>query len=120
MSTAISVKSCTMLAVQADGTAITTIEGLAAADGTLHPMQEMFREHHALQCGFCTPGMVMSAIDLVNSRIRSGITEKEIREGLEGNLCRCTGYHNIVKAIAAAHPLMHAKAANNTPRATGR
>jgi carbon-monoxide dehydrogenase small subunit len=105
----ISAKSCTMLALQAQGCAITTIEGLAAADGTLHPMQEMFREHHALQCGFCTPGMVMSAIDLIN-RHPGGITEQEIREGLEGNLCRCTGYHNIVKAIAAAHPLMHAKA----------
>jgi carbon-monoxide dehydrogenase small subunit len=104
------VKSCTMLALQADTAAITTIEGLAAADGTLHPMQEMFREHHALQCGFCTPGMVMTAIDLVESH-PAGITEKEIREGLEGNLCRCTGYHNIVKAIAAAHPLMHAQAA---------
>ena len=103
-------KSCTMLAVQANGTAVTTIEGLAAADGTLHPMQEMFREHHALQCGFCTPGMVMSAIDLVMSH-PEGLSEQEIREGLEGNLCRCTGYHNIVKAIAAAHPLMHAKAA---------
>ena len=105
----ISAKSCTMLAVQANGCNIVTIEGLAAADGTLHPMQEMFREHHALQCGFCTPGMVMSAIDLVNSN-PDGLTEKEIREGLEGNLCRCTGYHNIVKAIAAAHPLMHGKA----------
>jgi aerobic carbon-monoxide dehydrogenase small subunit len=104
----ISAKSCTMLAVQADGHSITTIEGLAAADGTLHPMQEMFREHHALQCGFCTPGMVMSAIDLVN-RHPGELSEQEIREGLEGNLCRCTGYHNIVKAIAAAHPLMHGK-----------
>ena len=104
----VSAKSCTMLAVQAAGTSVTTIEGLAAADGTLHPMQEMFREHHALQCGFCTPGMVMSAIDLVNNH-PAGLTEQEIREGLEGNLCRCTGYHNIVKAIAAAHPLMHAK-----------
>ena len=103
-------KSCTMLAVQADGAKVTTIEGLAAADGTLHPMQEMFREHHALQCGFCTPGMVMSAIDLVMANPQ-GLTELEIRAGLEGNLCRCTGYHNIVKAIAAAHPLMHAKAA---------
>ncbi len=103
-------KSCTMLAVQADGAKVTTIEGLAAADGTLHPMQEMFREHHALQCGFCTPGMVMSAIDLVMAN-PAGLTEQQIREGLEGNLCRCTGYHNIVKAIAAAHPLMHAKAA---------
>jgi carbon-monoxide dehydrogenase small subunit len=106
----LSVKSCTQLALQADGTSITTIEGLAEADGTLHPMQEMFREHHALQCGFCTPGMVMTAVDLVQSH-PDGLTEKEIREGLEGNLCRCTGYHNIVKAIAAAHPLMHAEAA---------
>jgi aerobic carbon-monoxide dehydrogenase small subunit len=105
-----SAKSCTMLALQADGCAVTTIEGLAAADGTLHPMQEMFREHHALQCGFCTPGMVMSAIDLVKSH-PEGLTEKQIRQGLEGNLCRCTGYHNIVKAIAAAWPLMHGKAA---------
>ncbi len=106
----VSVKSCTMLAVQANGARVTTIEGLAAADGTLHPMQEMFREHHALQCGFCTPGMVMSAIDLVNSNPQ-GLSEAEIRHGLEGNLCRCTGYHNIVKAIAAAQTLMHAKAA---------
>jgi carbon-monoxide dehydrogenase small subunit len=104
----ISAKSCTMLALQADGTNVVTIEGLAAADGTLHPMQEMFREHHALQCGFCTPGMVMSAIDLVNSH-PEGLSEEQIREGLEGNLCRCTGYHNIVKAIAAAWPLMHGK-----------
>jgi carbon-monoxide dehydrogenase small subunit len=105
----ISAKSCTMLALQATGTNVLTIEGLAKPDGTLHPMQEMFREHHALQCGFCTPGMVMSAIDLVNNH-PDGITEQEIRDGLEGNLCRCTGYHNIVKAIAAAHPLMHGKA----------
>ena len=101
-----SVKSCTMLALQAEGCKVTTIEGLAAADGTLHPMQEMFREHHALQCGFCTPGMVISAIDLVNSH-PEGLTEDEIRHGLEGNLCRCTGYHNIVKAIDAAQKLMH-------------
>ena len=105
-----SAKSCTMLALQADGTSVTTIEGLAAADGTLHPMQEMFREHHALQCGFCTPGMVMSAIDMVNSHPQ-GLTEEQIRHELEGNLCRCTGYHNIVKAIAAAWPLMHGKVA---------
>ena len=103
-----SVKSCTMLAVQADGAEVTTIEGLAAADGTLHPMQEMFREHHGLQCGFCTPGMVMSAIDLVESH-PEGLTEQQIRDGLEGNICRCTGYHNIVKAIAAAWPLMHGR-----------
>ncbi len=105
-----SVKACTMLALQAEGASVLTIEGLAASDGTLHPMQEMFREHHALQCGFCTPGMVMSAIDLVNLHPQ-GMTEQEIREGLEGNLCRCTGYHNIVKAIAAAWPLMQGKIA---------
>ena len=104
----LAVKSCTMLAVQADGARVTTIEGLAAADGTLHPMQEMFREHHALQCGFCTPGMVMTAVDLVATH-PDGLTEEQIRHGLEGNLCRCTGYHNIVKAIAAAWPLMHGK-----------
>ena len=103
-----SVKSCTMLAIQANGADVLTIEGLAKPDGTLHPMQEMFREHHALQCGFCTPGMVMSAVDLVNLH-PEGLTEDEIRHGLEGNLCRCTGYHNIVKAIAAAWPLMHNK-----------
>ena len=100
-----SVKSCTMLALQAAGSDVLTIEGLAAADGTLHPMQEMFREHHALQCGFCTPGMVMSAIDLVKLHPQ-GMTEDEIRHGLEGNLCRCTGYHNIVKAIDAAQRIM--------------
>ena len=104
-----SVKACTVLAVMCEGADILTIEGLAAADGTLHPMQEAFREYHALQCGFCTPGMVMSAIDLVKKH-PDGISEKEIREGLEGNLCRCTGYHNIVKAIAAAAPVLHGKA----------
>ena len=104
-----SVKSCTILALQAAGASVTTIEGLAKPDGTLHPMQEMFREHHALQCGFCTPGMVMSAIDLVESH-PEGLSEQQIRHGLEGNLCRCTGYHNIVKAVAAAWPLMHGKA----------
>ena len=103
-----SVKACTILAVQADGAEITTIEGLAAADGTLHPMQEAFREYHALQCGFCTPGMVMSAIDLVRKH-PSGLSEQEIRDGLEGNICRCTGYHNIVKAIAAAADVMNGK-----------
>ena len=101
-----SVKACTMLAMQADGASVITIEGLATPDGTLHPMQEMFREHHALQCGFCTPGMVMSAIDLVQMH-PEGLSEDEIRHGLEGNLCRCTGYHNIVKAIDAAQKLMH-------------
>jgi carbon-monoxide dehydrogenase small subunit len=96
----LSVKSCTMLAVQADGADVVTIEGLAAPDGTLHKMQAAFHEHHALQCGFCTPGMVMSAIELVE-RNPAGLTDQEIREGLEGNLCRCTGYHNIVRAVAA-------------------
>ncbi|MBJ7252025.1 MAG: (2Fe-2S)-binding protein [Acetobacteraceae bacterium] len=103
-----SVKSCTTLAVMCQGANVSTIEGLAAADGTLHVMQEAFREYHALQCGFCTPGMVMSAIDLVNKH-PNGITEQQIREGLEGNLCRCTGYHNIVKAIAAAAEVMQGK-----------
>jgi len=101
----ISVKSCTLLAVQADGAEVTTIEGLADGD-RLHPMQEAFREHHGLQCGFCTPGMVMSAVDLV--RVNPTPSEQEIRHWLEGNLCRCTGYHNIVKAILAAAPAMKA------------
>ena len=94
-----SVKSCTVLAVAADGADITTIEGLAHG-GTLHPMQEAFRENHALQCGFCTPGMVMAAVGLLNENPNP--TEDQVRTGLEGNLCRCTGYHNIVKAILAA------------------
>jgi carbon-monoxide dehydrogenase small subunit len=106
-----SVKACTTLAVMCEGAKVTTIEGLAAADGTLHPMQEAFREYHALQCGFCTPGMVMSAIDLVQKNPQ-GLSEREIREGLEGNLCRCTGYHNIVKAIAAAQEVMHGRRAS--------
>ena len=93
-----SVKSCTLLAVQADGARVTTIEGLAT-DGHLHPMQEAFRQHHALQCGFCTPGMVMSAIELVGRSPDPG--DAEIRAWLDGNLCRCTGYHNIVVAIKA-------------------
>ncbi len=99
-----SVKACTVFAVQADGASVTTIEGLAAADGTLHPMQAAFREHHALQCGFCTPGMVMSAIDLVKTN--PAPTERDVRVGLEGNLCRCTGYHNIVKAVLAGAEAM--------------
>jgi len=98
------VKSCNVLASQADGADIVTIEGVAKADGTLHPMQEAFRQHHGLQCGFCTPGMVMSAIDLVKTTPNP--TEAQIREGLDGNLCRCTGYHNIVKAIQAASASM--------------
>jgi carbon-monoxide dehydrogenase small subunit len=110
-----SVKACTMLAVQCEGADVVTIEGLAAPDGTLHPMQEAFREYHALQCGFCTPGMVMSAIDLVQ-RNPQGLSDREIREGLEGNLCRCTGYHNIVRAIAAAQQVMHGKV-KELPRA---
>ena len=93
------VKSCNMLAAQAAGKAVTTIEGLAAADGTLHPMQAAFRACHGLQCGFCTPGMVMSAVQLLKDH--PGATEQQIREGLEGNLCRCTGYHNIVRAVSA-------------------
>ena len=99
-----SVKSCTTLALQANGGTVTTIEGLAAADGTLHPMQEAFRDNHGLQCGFCTPGMVMSAIDLVQNH--PNLSEAEIREGLEGNICRCTGYHNIVKAVKAGAQAM--------------
>jgi carbon-monoxide dehydrogenase small subunit len=91
------VKSCSMLAVQANGADVTTIEGLAPPDGELHPMQAAFRECHGLQCGFCTPGMVMAAVQILKDR--PAATEAEIRLGLEGNLCRCTGYHNIVKAI---------------------
>ena len=92
------IKSCNVLAIQAQGGTVVTIEGLAAADGTMHPMQAAFKECHGLQCGFCTTGMVMSAIDLVARH--PGADEKTIREELEGNLCRCTGYHNIVKAVA--------------------
>jgi len=94
-----SVKSCTILAAQANGARVTTIEGLANG-GDLHPVQEAFREHHGLQCGFCTPGMVMSAVDLLQKN--PSPSDADIREWLEGNICRCTGYHNIVKAIAAA------------------
>ena len=100
------VKCCNMLVLQAQGAAIVTIEGITPADGTLHPMQEAFREHHGLQCGFCTPGMVMSAIDL--ARRHSSLTEETVRAELDGNICRCTGYHNIVKAIQAG-----AKASRN-------
>ncbi|MGE3620265.1 MAG: (2Fe-2S)-binding protein [Acidimicrobiia bacterium] len=95
-----SVKSCTVLAVQADGCELTTIEGLADGDGTLHPMQAAFHEHHGLQCGYCTPGMVLAAVSLLAEV--PDPTEAEVRAGLEGNLCRCTGYHNIVKAVLAA------------------
>jgi len=93
------IKSCTAFAVSCESASITTIEGLAA-NGQLHPMQEAFREHHALQCGFCTPGMIMAAVDIVH-RKGAKLDEKTIREQLEGNLCRCTGYHNIVRAVAA-------------------
>ena len=98
-----SVKACTMLAIQAQGADVTTIEGLAD-NGTLHPMQEAFRQNHGLQCGFCTPGMVMSALDLVARN--PDPTDPEVREWLEGNLCRCTGYHNIVKSILAGAAAM--------------
>jgi len=98
-----SAKSCTLLAVQAEGAEVMTIEGLANGD-ELHPMQAAFKEHHGLQCGFCTPGMVMSAVDLVKKKPKA--SEHEIREWLEGNICRCTGYHNIVKAIQHAQQTM--------------
>ena len=98
------VKSCSMVAMQAQGADIVTIEGIAKADGTLHPMQAAFKEHHGLQCGFCTPGMVMNAIDFAKGHANP--SEEEIRAALEGNLCRCTGYHNIVKAISAGAKAM--------------
>jgi len=104
----IAAKSCTTLALQCEGAHITTIEGLAKPDGTLHPMQEAFREHHALQCGYCTPGMIMSALDIVRRRGHE-LDDHTIREQLDGNLCRCTGYHNIVKAIAAGAKAMSQK-----------
>ncbi|RZO31044.1 MAG: (2Fe-2S)-binding protein [SAR116 cluster bacterium] len=98
-----SVKSCTMLAAAAEGASVTTIEGIAPGDG-LHPMQQAFHENHGLQCGFCTPGMVMAAIELVKDNPNP--SETEIREGLEGNICRCTGYHNIVKSVQAGARMM--------------
>lgn len=100
----IAVKSCTMLAAQAEGTKVTTIEGVAKADGTLHPMQAAFRENHGLQCGFCTPGMIMSSLDIV--RRHPNPSEETVRHELEGNLCRCTGYHNIVKSVVAGAKAM--------------
>lgn len=99
------VKSCTVLAVQADGSEVLTIEGLAK-DGVLHPMQQAFHEKHALQCGFCTPGMIMASIDFVNGSGKSDLSEQEVREGIEGNLCRCTGYQNIVAAVQLAAKTM--------------
>ncbi|SFV08033.1 carbon-monoxide dehydrogenase small subunit [Methylobacterium sp. 174MFSha1.1] len=98
------IKACTVLAVQCDGRSVTTIEGLASG-GELHPMQAAFREHHGLQCGYCTPGMIMTAVDLVR-RKGNALDEQTIRHELEGNICRCTGYHNIVKAIAAGAETM--------------
>ncbi len=101
----VSVKSCTMLAIQADGAEVTTIEGISDGEN-LHPMQEAFHEQHGLQCGYCTPGMVMSAIELVATN--KDLSEQDIREGLEGNICRCTGYYNIVKAVqTAANKMQH-------------
>jgi carbon-monoxide dehydrogenase small subunit len=101
-----SAKACTLLAAQLEGASVTTIEGVAGADGKMHPMQEAFRDNHGLQCGFCTPGMVMSAIDL--AKTNPDASEHEIREWLEGNICRCTGYHNIVKSIQAGSAAMQA------------
>ena len=100
-----SVKSCTVLALQADGSAVTTIEGLAD-EGVLHPVQEAFHQHHGLQCGYCTPGMVLATVSLLEELPNP--TEREVREGLEGNLCRCTGYHNIVESVLAAAGTMQA------------
>jgi carbon-monoxide dehydrogenase small subunit len=100
------IKSCNMLALQAEGAQITTIEGLAQ-NGTLHPMQEAFRDNHGLQCGFCTPGMVMAAVSLVKGK--TNLSDEEIRHGLDGNICRCTGYHNIVKAVKAGAQAMGGK-----------
>ena len=107
-----SVKSCSVLAVQADGATVTTIEGLADGE-TLHPVQQAFHECHALQCGFCTPGMIMQAVDLLNDI--PDPTEAQIREGIEGNLCRCTGYQNIVKAIQSAAQAGHAASSHAVP-----
>ena len=98
------VKSCTILALQAQGAQVTTIEGIGGADGSLHPMQAAFQQHHGLQCGFCTPGMVMNAIDLVRSN--PAPTEADVRSGMDGNLCRCTGYHNIVRAVLSGAAAM--------------
>ena len=111
-----SVKSCSILAVQADGHEVTTIEGLAS-NGELHPMQRTFHENHALQCGFCTPGMIMQAIDFLGDN--PDPTEEEVREGIEGNLCRCTGYQNIVRAVQGAAQKMKPGAPAETPATAG-
>jgi aerobic carbon-monoxide dehydrogenase small subunit len=103
------IKSCTVLALQLEGADVLTIEGLAEPDGPLHPMQEAFRENHGLQCGYCTPGMIMTAVDMVR-RKGHDLDDRTIREELEGNICRCTGYHNIVKAIAAGAKAMRGEA----------
>ena len=100
------IKSCSILAAQADGADIVTIEGIARTDGELHPMQAAFKQHHGLQCGFCTPGVVMNAIDFATRNPAAG--EREVRESLDGNFCRCTGYHNIVKAVVAGSKAMAA------------
>ena len=107
------VRSCLTFAVQAQGAELSTVEGLAAPDGTLHPLQEAFREHHGLQCGFCTPGVLMTAIYFL--RENPAPTEREIREGIAGSLCRCTGYEGIVRAIAAAAPVLAGSAPSPTP-----
>src|SRR5687767_15850541 len=109
------VKSCTVFAVQADGSEVTTIEGIAPQGGPLHPMQKAFHEMHGLQCGFCTPGMIMTSIDLVNDN--PDPSDDEVREGIEGNLCRCTGYQNIVRAVQQAAAEMHGRTA--APEALG-
>jgi len=111
-----SVKSCTVLAVQADGREVTTIEGLAEESGQLHPVQQAFHEQHALQCGFCTPGMIMEAVDLLQDNPHP--SDDEVREGLEGNLCRCTGYQNIVRAVQAAASAM-GNGAHRAPEGEG-
>jgi aerobic carbon-monoxide dehydrogenase small subunit len=112
-----SVKSCTVLAAQADGQSVTTLEGLAGEDGTLHPVQQAFHEEHGLQCGYCTPGMVMAIASLLKEN--PSPTETEVRRGLEGNICRCTGYHNIVKAALAAAAASNTAASNTASSNTG-
>ena len=110
------VKSCAVLAVQADGREVTTVEGLAGPDRTLHPVQQAFHESHALQCGFCTPGMIMATVDLLEEN--ADPSEEEIREGLEGNLCRCTGYQNIVRAVQEAGSELRRRRADPVPLET--